>query len=323
MLLSVSCAVTFVIDCNSTEKKIYKILHIQIRLLFGWNYFNWFSLLHLGGFFHIPTHKQARTHTHTHTHTPPKTAYSIAYTSIGKWYRTHTVCVFLDFSLRILFSLLPQRRIPRTNTQMATDYVNIYQYLNIMGTKKTTYIQRTMCIFLLFFFSFFLSLFVRYIYIILAVRLFDGFFFVVCAIVWMLITRPRKFSQCKNSTYSNRREYTRNNSSFFSVPTYLPGSQPISHWIALLFRLIVYLANWNANIKLALANFFVISISYVSKDTKKDIFLPLTLTPNTLISHCQIRTDERKKKNSLSLHRIVVKPYLRYASPLTYFTSVT
>lgn len=39
-----------------------------------------------------------------------------------------------------------------------------------------------------------------------------------------------------------------------------------------------------------------------------NIFLPRTPTPNTLISHCQIRTDERKKKNLLSLHRIVVKP---------------
>lgn len=33
--------------------------------------------------------------------------------------------------------------------------------------------------------------------------------------------------------------------------------------------------------------------------------LPHTPTPNTLISHCQIRTDESKKKNLLSLHGIV------------------
>lgn len=55
-------------------------------------------------------------------------------------YIAHTVCVFLDFSLRILFSLLPQRRIPRTNTQMATDYVNIYQYLD-MYKKKLLFTQ--------------------------------------------------------------------------------------------------------------------------------------------------------------------------------------
>lgn len=35
-----------------------------------------------------------------------------------------------------------------------------------------------------------------------------------------------------------------------------------------------------------------------------------THTNTTLISHCQIRTDDWMKKNSLSLHWIVVKPIL-------------
>lgn len=73
--------------------------------------------------------KERASHTHTH-----------AEWKIHKYQRARLVCVFLEFSLRILFSHLPQQRIP--HTQSHTNGDRLRQHLPIFSHESSA----TMCV---------------------------------------------------------------------------------------------------------------------------------------------------------------------------------
>lgn len=141
----------------------------------------------------------------------------------------------------------------------------------------------------------------------------------VCGCVWMLITRPRKFSQCENST--DHQQYTRNNFfcfrfafsvDYFSVAMDSHGFMTI---LSCYLFFICYNDAISKSFRMVYLPFFTFfSLVCFKRLWGKKIILPHTPTPHLSHTVKFELTRERKKIHCLRMG-LSLSQYLPHISP--------